>query len=80
MDKQFFIDESHLVILKKQLGQIWQYSFKGEIWYNIPNAIGIETHPELLTEITEEEANAYIEAVQSMINRLKNQKSKPIHK
>ena len=76
MDKRFFLCEENLVLLKRQMGQIFQYSFKARIWDTVPELKGIEDHPELFTEVTEEEANNYIEAVEKMIENIKHSKTK----
>ena len=69
MDKRFFLCEENLVLL---MVQIFQYSFKAHIWYTVPELKGVEDHPELFTEVTEEEANNYIEAVEKMIENIKH--------
>lgn len=76
MNKRFFLREKDLVLLKKQVGQIFQYSFAAHIWYNVPELKGIEDHPELFEEATEEEANSYINAVEEMIKNMKHSKTK----
>ena len=76
MDKRFFLCEENLVLLKRQMGQIFQYSFQAHIWYTVPELKGIEDHPELFKEVTEEEANSYIAAVEKMIENVKHSKSK----
>ena len=68
MNSTYFLAEDKLVLLKLQMGQIFQYSFKNHIWYNVPEMKGIEKYSNLLTQITLEEANDYIKAVESMIN------------
>ena len=76
MNKRFFLCEGNLVLLKKQMGQIFQYSFKARIWYSVPELKGIENHPELFTEISEDEAKDYIAAVEKMIDNNKSSKTK----
>lgn len=75
-NKFFYLNENKLVLLKREMGQIFQYSFLAKVWYNVPELKGVEDYPELLTVITEEEANEYISAVETMIETLKHQKSK----
>ena len=76
MNKRFFLCEGNLVLLKKQMSQIFQYSFKARIWYSVPELKGIEKHPELFTEISEDEAKDYIAAVEKMIDNNKSSKTK----
>ena len=76
MDKRFFLCEENLVLLKKQMGQIFQYSFPTHIWYNVSELKGIEDHPELFKEVTEEEASSYIAAVEKMIKNMKHSKTR----
>lgn len=76
MNKRFFLIEQDLVLLKKQNSQMFQYSFLTHTWYSVPELKGIERHPELITEVTEEEANDYIFAVEKMIENLKPNKTK----
>lgn len=76
MEKRFFLCEEGLVLLKKQDGQIFQYSFLKHIWYIASELNGIEDHPELFVEVTEEDADSYIAAVETMIKNMKNSKTK----
>lgn len=76
MNKRFFLIEQDLVLLKKQNSQMFQYSFLTHTWYSVRKLKGIERHPELVTEVTEEEANDYIFAVEKMIENLKPNKTK----
>lgn len=76
MNKEYFIDKDGTVILKKQMGQISQYSFNAHIWYSVPELKGIEDHPEIVTKISEQQANEYIKNVENMIKETKTRKTK----
>lgn len=67
MKKEYYMDNDGIVLLKKDCGQIWQYSFSAHIWYNVSELKGIEDHPELVTKITEEKAKAFIEQIENTI-------------
>ncbi len=76
MNKEYYMEKEGLVLLKKDAGQIWQYSFKARVWYNVNELKGIENHPELVTKISEEEAQNFIEQVENMLENAKHKKIK----
>lgn len=76
MNKEYYMDKDGIVLLKKDTGQIWQYSFKARVWYNVNDLKGIEEHPELVTKISEEEAKNYIEQVENMFKNANSKKTK----
>ncbi len=76
MNKEYYMDKEGLVLLKKDVGQIWQYSFRAHIWYNVDDLKGIENHPELVTKISEEEAKNFIEQIENMLNNKNHKKIK----
>ena len=42
MNREYYIDQSNLVLLKKENGLIYQYSFTKHFWYSLPELQGIE--------------------------------------
>lgn len=75
MNKEYYIDQSNLVLLKKENGIVYQYSFTKHFWYSLPEFQGIEnTH--LITMITEKEANDLIDHVNNLIENSKKRKTK----
>ena len=75
MNKEYYIDQSNLVLLKKENGIVYQYSFTKHFWYSLPEFQGIEnTH--LITMITEKEANDLIDRVNNLIENSKKRKTK----
>lgn len=76
MNKEYYMDKDGIVLLKKDTGQIWQYSFKARVWYNVNDLKGIEDHPELVTKISEEEAKNYIEQVENIFKNANSKKTK----
>ena len=54
------------------MGQISQYSFNAHIWYSVPELKGIEEHPEIVTKISEQQANEYIKKRREYDKRNKN--------
>ena len=76
MNKEYYVDKNHIVILLKQNSEIFQYSFNAKVWYNVPKLKGIENHPELVMKISEEEALEYIEEIEKIIEKSQNKKHK----
>ncbi len=75
MNKEYYIDQSNLVLLKKENGIVYQYSFTKHFWYSLLEFQGIEnTH--LITMITEKEANDLIDHVNNLIENSKKRKTK----
>ena len=52
MNREYYIDQSNLVLLKKENGLLYQYSFTKHFWYSLPEFQGIE-NTYLITMITE---------------------------
>ena len=48
MAKEYYVDETNLVILKKEDGLIYQYSFTEKRWYGLPELQGFLDHLDLL--------------------------------
>ena len=75
MNKEYYIDQSNLVLLKKENGIVYQYSFTKHFWYSLSEFQGIEnTH--LIAMITEKEANDLIDHVNNLIENSKKRKTK----
>ena len=66
MNKNYYIDQTKLVLLKNDNGLIYQYSFLEQRWYGIPELQELLDHLDSLTEISEEEANNLIKKVETM--------------
>lgn len=75
MNREYYIDQSNLVLLKKENGLIYQYSFTKHFWYSLPELQGIE-NTYLITMITEKEANDYINYVNNLIENAKKGRTK----
>ena len=68
MNKEYYLDSSNLVLLKKENGLLFQYSFTKHFWYSLPEMQGLE-NTELINKITEEEANNLIEEIDKMLEK-----------
>lgn len=75
MNKEYYIDKSNLVLLKKENGLLYQYSYTKHFWYNLPELQGLENSG-LVTKISEENANNFINYVNNLIENTKNSKTK----
>lgn len=75
MNKEYYIDQSNLVLLKKENGIVYQYSFTKHFWYSLPELQGLE-QTDLVTQITEKEANDLIDHVNNLIENSKKRKTK----
>ena len=75
MNKEYYIDQSNLVLLKKENGIVYQYSFTKHFWYSLPEFQGIE-NTYLITMITEKEANDFINYVNNLIENAKKGRTK----
>ena len=75
MNKEYYIDQSNLVLLKKENGIVYQYSFTKHFWYSLPEFQGIE-NTRLIAMITEKEANDLIDRVNNLIENSKKRKTK----
>lgn len=68
MNKEYYLDSSNLVLLKKENGLLFQYSFTKHFWYSLPEMQGLE-NTGLINKITEEEANNLIEEIGKMLEK-----------
>lgn len=68
MNKEYYLDNSNLVLLKKENGLLFQYSFTKHFWYSLPEMQGLE-NTGLINKITEEEANNLIEEIGKMLEK-----------
>lgn len=75
MNREYYIDQSNLVLLKKENGLVYQYNFPKHLWYSLPELQGLE-QTYLVTMITEKEANDFIDYVNSLLENAKKGKSK----
>lgn len=75
MNKEYYIDQSNLVLLKKENGIVYQYSFTKHFWYSLPELQGLE-QTDLVTQITEKEANDFIDHVNNLIENSQKRKTK----
>lgn len=75
MNKEYYIDQSNLVLLKKENGIVYQYSFTKHFWYSLPELQGLE-QTDLVTQITEKEANDFIDHVNNLIETSQKRKTK----
>ena len=68
MNKEYYLDNSNLVLLKKENGLLFQYSFTKHFWYSLPEMQGLE-NTGLINKITEEKANNLIEEIGKMLEK-----------
>ena len=68
MNKEYYLDSSNLVLLKKENGLLFQYSFTKHFWYSLPEMQGLE-NTGLINKITEEKANNLIEEIDKMLEK-----------
>ena len=68
MNKEYYLDNSNLVLLKKENGLLFQYSFTKHFWYSLQEMQGLE-NTGLINKITEEEANNLIEEIDKMLEK-----------
>lgn len=68
MNKEYYLDNSNLILLKKENGLLFQYSFTKHFWYSLPEMQGLE-NTGLINKITEEEANNLIEEIDKMLEK-----------
>lgn len=72
MNKEYYIDSNNLVLLKQENNLLYQYSFTKHFWYSLPELQGLE-QTDLVTQITEKEANDFINYVNSLIKNAKKE-------
>ena len=75
MSKEYYLSEDSLVLLKKENGLLYQYSYTKHFWYSLPELQGLENSG-LLTKISEEEANNFISYVDNLIESANKRKTK----
>ena len=75
MNKEYYIDKSNLVLLKKENGLLYQYSYTKHFWYSLPELQGLENSG-LVTKISEEEANNFINYIDNLIESANKRKKK----
>lgn len=75
MNREYYIDQSNLVLLKKENGLVYQYNFSKHLWYSLPELQGLE-QTYLVTMITEKEANDFIDYVNNLIENSQKRKMK----
>ena len=68
MNKEYYLDNSNLTLLKKENGLLFQYSFTKHFWYSLPEMQGLE-NTGLINKITEEKANNLIEEIDKMLEK-----------
>lgn len=68
MNKEYYLDSSNLVLLKKENGLLFQYSFTKHFWYSLPEIQGLE-NTGLINKIKEEEANNLIKKIDKMLEK-----------
>lgn len=68
MNKEYYLDSSNLVLLKKENGLLFQYSFTKHFWYSLPEMQGLE-NTGLINKITEEKANNLIKEIDKMLEK-----------
>ena len=68
MNKEYYLDNSNLVLLKKENGLLFQYSFTKHFWYSLPEMQGLE-NTGLINKITEEKANNLINEIDKMLEK-----------
>ena len=68
MNKEYYLDSSNLVLLKKENRLLFQYSFTKHFWYSLPEMQGLEKTG-LINKITEEEANNLIKEIDKMLEK-----------
>ena len=67
MNKEYFLDQSHLVLLKKEDGLIFQYSFLEDRWYGLPELQELLPHLDMFQKLTEQEVKEYINSIRNLI-------------
>ena len=68
MNKEYYLDSSNLVLLKKENGLLFQYSFTKHFWYSLPEMQGLE-NTGLINKIAEEKANNLINEIDKMLEK-----------
>lgn len=75
MNREYFIDQSNLILLKKENNLIYQYSFTKHFWYSLPEMQGLDNSG-LINKISEKEANEFIKYIDNLIESANKRKIK----
>ena len=76
MAKEYYVDETNLVILKKEDGLIYQYSFTEKRWYGVPELQGFLDHLDLLKKVSEKQVQTLINNIDEFIEKNKSKKGR----
>lgn len=76
MDREYYVDETNLVILKKEDGLIYQYSFTEKRWYGVPELQGFLDHLDLLKKISEAQVINIISKIEKLTQDVQKHKTK----
>lgn len=72
---EYYLDESNLVLLKKENKILYQYSFVKHLWYSLPE-IGNLENTNLIHQISEQQAQTLIQKIDELIQKNKKTKTK----
>ena len=75
MNREYFIDQSNLILLKKENNLMYQYSFTKHFWYSLPEMQGLDNSG-LINKISEKEANEFIKYIDNLIECANKRKIK----
>ena len=76
MDREYYVDETNLVILKKEDDLIYQYSFTEKRWYGVPELQGFLDHLDLLKKISEAQVINIISKIEKLTQDVQKHKTK----
>ena len=76
MAKEYYVDDTNLVILKKEDGLIYQYSFTEKRWYGLPELQGFLDHLDLLKKISEAQVIKIISKIEKLTQDVQKHKTK----
>ena len=71
----YYLDESNLVLLKKENKILYQYSFVKHLWYSLPEIRNLE-NTNLIHQISEQQAQTLIQKIDELIQKNKKTKTK----
>ena len=72
---EYYLDESNLVLLKKENKILYQYSFVKHLWYSLPEIRKLE-NTNLIHQISEQQAQTLIQKIDELIQKNKKTKTK----
>ena len=75
MNREYFIHQSNLILLKKENNLMYQYSFTKHFWYSLPEMQGLDNSG-LINKISEKEANEFIKYIDNLIESANKRKIK----